>query len=259
VSALQDLERNAICVPLTSKALYYARQCAEAQPVEKRDRIYRQALAVYGLHFYLLYEHEIESDPERHFLGLPQLGEVATLWLPELEREMECCLVAADGTFAVAEMEIASRLAHVAVRVDADLPAVVLLGFVPTFDSADLPDVVEVAALQPLDRLPQRLEEVARILAWYYGESEIAVQLRRLAAWEDESVTATPVQILRIVQEKRPAQRTIAVKSWLEDFQEAQRETAMTRDLFGEAADEAELRLARFATAVVGEVLEILA
>jgi hypothetical protein len=132
---------------------------------------------------------------------------------------------------------------------------------VPTFDPADLPDVVAVTELQPLDQLPQRLEEVARILAWYYGESEIAVQLRRLAEGEDESVPETPVQILRIVREKRPAQRMIAVKSWLEDLQEAQRATAMTRDLFGEAAtaDEAALRLARFATAVVGEVLEVLA
>jgi hypothetical protein len=259
---------ESIIAPLTPKAVSYARKCADAQPLKLRERTFRKALAVYGVHYYLLYEYEIESDPEKHYLDLPNIGEVATLLLPDIDREIECCLAEQGDEgeiFSISAIGIQSRIAHVAVRVTDDYTQVEILGFVPAFDLSDLPDQVNTSELQEITKLPDQIEAVQKLWDWYYSDDSLATQLRQIAAieYEDSPADEIPAQLLRIEQQKRPAQKGFAVKSLLAHVTSASTKEISLRvrsvlSPDAEAISESELDLGRFADDLVNKIQQVL-
>jgi hypothetical protein len=142
-----------ISIPVTASDRQRIELLARSQTTpEKKDRVYRNALAVLVTHRYLQLL-AIASDLEASDSWNPASqhpGNIADLYISEKNERLECrCIKSTDTKCFIPEEVWGDRLGYVVVQLDEPYLEGIVLGFVPQVSVTELP----LSYLQPLDAL----------------------------------------------------------------------------------------------------------
>lgn len=159
-----------------------------------RKEVCLNTLAVYAVHYYLLDECDLWSEPEASHSTHPvyQMLDAAAgltlprdLYIPEVGR-IDCCALLPNQTeITIPQENIAQTVAYVAVRFKPDtLQEVELLGFFRSFDPSDPYPVVEIGdtdvGWQPMAALEAYLEERYKLQQFKNSDAPTIQHLQNL-------------------------------------------------------------------------------
>ena len=160
------LETEIITIPIDAKAKDLADDfAAEQLTVQKGRRVYLNTLAVYAVHCYLKWL-QIPTNLEESESWNPILQsayDVADLVIPNVGK-LECRPIFIDELQGVINIPLEARderIGCVAVLFrDTQLNEVEILGFVPSLDANNLPEVIQIKDLRAIESLIDHLEEI---------------------------------------------------------------------------------------------------
>ncbi len=157
----------ALTIPLSQAARNQARQFAAEQATpEKGTRVYFNTLAVWAVSRYLRWLHvdaDLSASDSWH-PNLRALFDVADLVLPQIGR-VECRpVLPGQDSVPLPPEATQNRIGYLVVRIDweTSLDRAELLGFTRASPTADTPEVLEIAALEPLDAFLDYLTQLER-------------------------------------------------------------------------------------------------
>lgn len=177
-TASEDLS---ITLPITEAARQIAQQFARQQPTpEKAAQVLSNTLAVLAVDGYL------------QMLGIPTNLKASDSWNPAVRMcadvadlevigigRLECRPLHMGDVSCHVPLEVwEDRIGYLAVRLDRELKAGMILGFVPSVTGENLP----VSQLQPIEELSDRLHQVAQSLAPAHSLAEDNVKVN-LSQW----------------------------------------------------------------------------
>jgi|GEM_PF-1208418 len=194
--AIQSGSIEPIAQELTPLSHDRARDMGSLQPTPAlRKQVYLNTLAVYGVHYHLLYECDLWSEPEAsdstHPIyqildGVAGIGLPRDLLIPKIGH-VDCCALLPDQTTIDIPVEtINDRAAYIAVQFDRDtLEVVELLGFFTPFDP----------------NAPYAEVEVGDVEAGWHTMSELSKHLSKEQKFQDFKQSDDPLmQSLREIE-----------------------------------------------------------
>ena len=179
-----------LTVPLKLKAHEMARQLAAVQStVQKRKRVYLNALAVYAVHSYLKWlQIETDLNPSDSFNpAKTALANVADLVIPGIGSLEGRPVLPGETTIFLPEEVIENRIGYVGVQFSDRLDSVQLFGFAPSLDSSNPPQQIAVAELMPIDTLIEQITRLEEALAFLETDDPVAVQVRSTIQTQSQS------------------------------------------------------------------------
>ncbi len=227
---MKTFSQTPVTIPLPQEAHQWAYLFSIKQPsVPLGKQVYLNTLAVYAVYLYLT-QQRIETDLEASDSWNPiarSLYNAADLVIPGAGK-IECCPVDADATdLELPVMTIGDRIAYVPVMFEESLECVSILGFYSSYDLDlnDPPDEIDFSDTQwqALDRLPQRIEDVAICWRFLTGEDALAQEIRKLAeelTEEDVLLEEVTLQVDRIDHREKPDRKRFAFVNYLKTLQE---------------------------------------
>lgn len=164
-----------LTVPLGKDAHAIAEQFAAEQATpQKGKQVYLNTLAVYAVRSYLKWlpvETALTRSDSWH-PGLRALFDVADLVVPNVGK-LECRPVLPGDTAFLLPPEVReNRIGYVAVQFSQQLDSVQLLGFAPTPVLTEPPPEIQIAQLQSLDALIDKIHQkvpAVRLRQWLEG------------------------------------------------------------------------------------------
>lgn len=188
---MNNTETPLLKVMLEPEVYEIARQLAAVQAtVNKGKRVYLNTLAVYAVYTYLKWL-QIETDLNSSDSWNPvktALSNVADLVIPGIGK-LECCpVLPGETTISLSSNVIENPIGYVAVQFTESLDSVQLLGFVPSQDPLNLPQLLAVAELMPIDALSEQITRLENAIAFLETDDLVAVQVRsqiETQSWSD--------------------------------------------------------------------------
>jgi len=194
-----------LTVPLELKAHEMARQLAAVQStVQKRKRVYLNALAVYAVHSYLKWlQIETDLNPSDSFNpAKTALANVADLVIPGIGSLEGRPVLPGETTILLPEEVIENRIGYVGVQFSDRLDSVQLFGFAPSLDSSNPPQQIAVAELMPIDTLIEQITRLEEALAFLETDDPVAIQVRdQIETQSRSNIVAQLERIYRTCEE----------------------------------------------------------
>lgn len=188
---MNSTETPLLRVMLEPEVHEMARQLAAVQAtVNKGKQVYLNTLAVYAVYTYLKWL-QIETDLNSSDSWNPvktALSNVADLVIPGIGK-LECFpVLPGETTISLSSDVIENPIGYVAVQFTESLDSVQLLGFVPSQDPLNFPQLLAVAELMPIDALSEQITRLENAIAFLETGDPVAVQVRsqiETQSWSD--------------------------------------------------------------------------
>lgn len=162
MSSNSPVQLSGFPVPLSTTAHQWARQFAAAQATpQKGKQVYLNTLAVWAVQHYLSWFH-IKTEWQQSDSwddGMRAMFDVADLTLPGLGT-LECRPLLPNQAMLPLPIAPGDRIGYVAVQFAEQLHEVQLLGFVAASQLAEIPEMLPINSLQPLETLFDCLAEL---------------------------------------------------------------------------------------------------
>ncbi len=188
---MNNTETPLLRVMLEPEAHKIARQLAAVQAtVNKGKRVYLNTLAVYAVSTYLKWL-QIKTDLNNSDSFDPvktALSNVADLVIPGMGK-LECCpVLPGEKTISLSSDVIENPIGYVAVQFTENLDSVQLLGFAPSQDPLNIPQLLALTELMPIDALSEQITRLENAIAFLETDDQVAVQVRsqiETQSWSD--------------------------------------------------------------------------
>lgn len=155
------------------------REQAKQARISRGKRVYLNTLAVYAVHSYLKWL-QIETDLNSSDSWQPwrSLFDVADLVIPNLGK-LECRpVLIGENVLSLPPEALQDRIGYIAVQFQEQLNQVQLLGFAPALDPLNLPKVIPLANLEPLENLLDYFYRLELGIEFLQSDNDLAVEVR---------------------------------------------------------------------------------